>query len=66
MDLELIISRNRSIMPFLMHCMNLLCQKHPEFKNNEKLESFFTQFIKKETASLEEMIIQNAKDYLTK
>lgn len=66
MELESIISRNRSIMPFLMHCMNLLCQRHPEFKNNEKLESFLTQFIKKETPSLEEMIIKNAEEYLTK
>ncbi|NHI92932.1 MAG: hypothetical protein EAX96_10560 [Candidatus Lokiarchaeota archaeon] len=65
MDLEVIISRNRSIMPFLMHCMNLLCQRHPEFKNSDKVEAFFTQFIKNETASLEEMIIKTAKEYLS-
>ncbi|MHA1797147.1 MAG: hypothetical protein ACTSVY_01755 [Candidatus Helarchaeota archaeon] len=66
MELEYLISRNRSIMPFLMHCMNILCQKHPEFKNHNKMEEFFTLFIKNKTESLEKQIVDDAWKFLSK
>jgi len=53
-------------MPFLMHCMNILCVRHPELKNHMKMDDFFVNFLKKESESLEEMVIRNARDFLTK
>ena len=53
-------------MPFLMHCMNILCVKHPELKNHIKMEDFFVKFLKTETESLEKMVVRNARDFLTK
>ena len=66
MDHKFLINRNKSIMPFLMHCMNILCVKHPELKNHLKMEDFFVKFLKTETESLEEMIVRDARDFLSK
>ncbi len=66
MDHRLLVNRNKSIMPFLMHCMNILCVRHPELKNHMKMDDFFVNFLKKESESLEEMVIRNARDFLTK
>jgi len=46
--------------------MNILCVKHPELKNHIKMEDFFVRFLKTETESLEDTIIKNARDFLSK
>ncbi|NHI92377.1 MAG: hypothetical protein EAX96_07720 [Candidatus Lokiarchaeota archaeon] len=65
MLVEEIIARNQRFIPFLMHCLNLLCQKHPELrKNPEKIEEFITFFVRHKVKDIEDKIVNDACEFL--
>ena len=67
MQVEEIISRNQRFMPFLMHCLNLLLQKHPELRKDQaKLEEFMTYFIRHKVKDIEDKIVNDACEYMEK
>ena len=67
MQIEDIISRNQRFTPFLMHCLNLLLQKHPELKRNQdKFEEFITFFIRYKVKDIEDKIINDACKFFEK
>ena len=67
MQVEEIVSRNQRFMPFLMHCLNLLLQRHPELRRNqEKLEEFIFDFIRYKVKDIEDKIVNDACEFMEK